>query len=709
MRCDLEYKPNSRRNGMAQCVQHALQVTEEKRADLARLREFEQEVQRMQQREDARLANAKKEGLEPKSLLEMEKEANDRYLWKTFGQISLISRRSRCGSAPNSQSSIQTQGEVPDTCSSTSKASPDSTQETNCTHVPSQDEDKELGSLFISDTLGSSGKSTASDTVFPMDWGGRGNGGEGMEGLEAFESPRSSSRSTADGSLYVLGDAWAEEEVQHFGQVISARLNSTKLQPASKPAAGPASAAATPQGSLNPPSPASAPALPDPSAAAPPVTLKANSVVRMLGRIKQQISAWDGKRKPKSAGRAASTASTSRATSRGSSMNGRQSPCRAASTANTSRTASEGSSLNGRQSPCRAASTASTSRATSRACSMNAQQETAPKRSQPAPDPAGSSMTASARTAASQLTQPRPPSKEPPTTPTRPSTEDRGLAGRNCSASRSPMTIRQPPRAGSRKLGHGHTGAEVFPPLRPNPLFAQTSRPGQDKSSAPACFTTPDLMGTSSAIALEWESPDHHQPQHHLSGRIPSMFARRSSAPGEGMQPASDQLTLQIDPRVLRRSSLPMPEEVTQGQSLSQSLQGPLSTPHEGFAEPWGAPVQGTCYRLSMNRSSSSSSSLASIPEASPALGTYRHKRSSTSSSLAFVPKASAKTATVAATTACAASEPLACIDGTGQVGAQPQPQHRQPARKRKSMSIMLHRRQSESSVTDAISEVLPL
>eukprot|EP00983_Pelagomonas_calceolata_P113456 1159988-Pelagomonas_calceolata.AAC.2 len=108
-----------------------------------------------------------------------------------------------------------------DTCSSTSKAPYDSTQGTDCTHVPSQEEEEEdedgLGPQFIFDTLASSGKSAVSRTDFLIDGlSHQQDGGEGEEDEEAFESPRS----TTDGSLYVLGDAWVEEETRHFGQVI---------------------------------------------------------------------------------------------------------------------------------------------------------------------------------------------------------------------------------------------------------------------------------------------------------------------------------------------------------------------------------------------------------------------------------------------------------------------------------------------------------
>ncbi|KAF5832359.1 hypothetical protein DUNSADRAFT_11769 [Dunaliella salina] len=615
----------------------------------------------MQQREEARLANAKIEGLEPKPLLEMEKEANDRYLRKTFGQISFSSRRSRCVSAANSQSSIRTQGEVQDTCSSTSKAPRDSTQETECTHVPSQEEEEELGfaSRFMFDTLRSSGKSAVSRTGFLIDGSGCHDEGEGDEDEEAFESPRS----TADGSLYMLGDAWAEEEVRHFGQVISAPVGSTKSWPASKPSTRPASGAATPRAPLEPPSPASAPVLPNLSAAAAPATPKANSVAGMLDRIKQQISAWDGRRQPKKGGGTTSTASTSRATSRASSVSGRQ--------------------------------------------------ETVPQRIQPAPAPSGSGLAASARTAASQLMQPHPPSMDPPTTPTRPSAEERGMAGSSCNSSRSFRTFSQPSsRACSRAFGHAPCTRRSMDSaeITPLQLFAQSSRLGQDRSSLPMRHITPDPGGTLSPRAVLRGSLDHHQPQHHHSEGIPSLCGRRSLDTGESIRPASSLLALQRDPRVRSRSSCMTPAEVTRGLSHSQPLKVPTGTPHTEFAGHPGTPTRGTFYHPGIDRSSTSSG-LASALKASPAQGTFYHPstdRIGTSDSLAGTPKTSPKAATVAAATMCGASEPLASVGGPGQVGAQPQPLHQQPARRRKSVSIMLHRK-SKSSVTDAIPDVLPL
>ncbi|KAF5832358.1 hypothetical protein DUNSADRAFT_11768 [Dunaliella salina] len=162
----------------------------------------------------------------------------------------------------------------------------------------------------------------------------------------------------------MLGDAWAEEEVRHLGQFISAPLGRTKSRPAFKASIRPASAAATPRGPLDSPFPASAPELTNPIAAAPPVTLKANSVAGMLNRIKQQISAWEGRRKPQSGGSAASTASTSKATSRASSVSGRAGKV--------------------------------------------------PQRIHLAPGLSGSGMAASARATAPQHTQPHPPFEDPP-------------------------------------------------------------------------------------------------------------------------------------------------------------------------------------------------------------------------------------------------------------------------------------------------------
>jgi len=628
----VEYKPKSRRNSVELCVQHAVQFTEETRADLAREQEIKQEVQRIQQKEEVRLANAKIEGLEPKPLLEIEKEVNDRYLRKTFGQISFTSRRSRCVSAANSQSSIRTQGEALDTCSSTSKAPYDSTQGTDCTHVPSQEEEEEdedgLGPQFIFDTLASSGKSAVSRTDFLIDGlSHQQDGGEGEEDEEAFESPRS----TTDGSLYVLGDAWVEEETRHFGQVISAPLSSTKPQPVSRSSTRPDSTAATPQGHLTPPSPASALALPNPNAPAAPGTPKANSVAGMLDRIKRQISVWDSRRHPKSASGAAST-------------------------------------------------TASGSRTGSRASSVSGRQETVPlQHVAPAP---GYSVATSARAAAVQLMQPHPPSVDSSATPSRLSTEDRVGPNRSCSSSRSlrpfsQASSRASSRACSREFGHEAPPTSSVPCTRrsldsagvPLPRFpAQTSRPSQDRSSLTLHQATPPR-------AVLRGSLGHHQPQHH-SEHIPSLCTRRSLDTGDSMRSASGLLALRRDPRVRSRSSCMTPSEMTQGLSDSQPLRGP-STPHTEYA---GTPARGTFYRPSIDQSS-------------------------TSSSLASTPKASANAAALAAATACATSEPLASIGGQDEAGTQHQ--HQQPCRRRKSVSIMLHRK-SKSTVTDVISNVLP-